>query len=271
MALFRPIITSINNLNSITFKASYTSPTVTIENVDRYHDSISFVSVLDSSIVCDFSKYLEGDIIVDYNCSISTDILSNSNGIVTLYATLGMSNFTLYMTVYGNGKRAPQPLIYEIGWDSNFNDTNPFVFISNNISFSDDIITKGVQSVTINKKSYNHTHISLSADSVLLNTELTNNSYYYVDSSVTSITLVTTKETTSQETRTYEKYSNPSEGMICIFDLIQNRTRDLEIKQKRDVNNIVSTSTIKTYDKTLCKEGKRLKLYLYENNWIALN
>jgi hypothetical protein len=273
MSLFRPIITSINNLNTISFKATYTSPNIVIENEDRYHDSVTFITVstVDSTIVCDFTNYIEGDVVVDYNCSIPANIYLNSNGSLTLYATLGISNFTLFMTVYGNGKRAPQPLIYEKGWDSNFNHKNPYVYISNNISFSDDVLTKGIQTVTLNKKSYNHTHVTLNSDSVLLNTELSSNSYYYVDSSVTSITLVTTKETTSQETRTYEKYDNPAEGMICNFDLIQNRTRDLEIKQKRDVNDVISVSTVKKFDKTLCKEAKRIKLYLYENNWIALN
>lgn len=273
MALFRPIITSINNLNSISFKATYTSPNITIENVDRYHDSVSFITVstTDSSILCDFTKYLEGDIVADYNCSIPASIYINTGGILSLYATLGISDFTLYMTVYGNGKRAPQPLIYEKGWDSNFNHKNPYIYISNNISFSDDVLTKGIQTVTINKKSYNHTHINLNSDSIVLNEQLSTNSYYYVDSSVTSITLYTTKEATSQETRAYEKYDSPAEGMICNFDLIQNRTRDLEIKQRRDVNNVISVSTVKKFDKTLCKEGKRIKFYLYENNWIALN
>jgi len=154
------------------------------------------------------------------------------------------------MTVYGNGKRAPQPLIYEKGWDSNFNDKNPYVFAKNNISFSDDVITKGVQTVTINNKSYNHTHVSLSADSVLLSSELGTNSYYFVDSAVTSITLDTTSETTSQNTRTYENYDTPAEGLICYFDLIQNRGRDLEFKQKKYVNSIYSTSSIKKFDKT---------------------
>jgi len=273
MALFRPIITSINNLNSISFKASYTLSTDTfvIENNDRYHDSLSFCSVLDSYIMCDFANYLEGDVVADYYCSIPADIFSNSQAMVTLYATVGITDFVLYMTVYGNGIRAPQPLIYEKGWDSNFNDKNPYIFIKNNISFSDDLITKGVQTVTINKKSYNHTHLSLSGDSVLLTTQLGTNSYYYVDSSVTSVILNTTTETTSQNTRTYNKYDLPAEGMICNFDLIQNRTRDLEFIQKRYVNNVSSQSSIKKYDKTLCKEGKRLKMYLYENNWIALN
>ena len=273
MALFRPIITSINNLNSISFKATYTSPNVTIENVNRYHDSVSFVSVStsDSTIVCDFTKYLQGTLVVDYNCSISADILDNSSGKIKLYGKSGLSNFILYMTVYGNGKRAPQPLIYEKGWDSNFNDKNPFVYITNNISFSDDVLDKGVQTVTFNKKSYNHTHLTLTADSVLLTTQLSNNSYFYVDSSVTSITLDTTTETTSQETRTYESYERPCEGMVCYFDLSQTRAKDLEIKQRRNVNSVVSTSSVNTYDKTLCKEAKRIKMYLFENNWVALN
>lgn len=273
MALFRPIITSINNLNSISFKGTYvqSTDTFTIENNDRYHDSISFCSVLDSYIMCDFSNYLEGDIVADYYCSIPANIFSNTGAMITLYATIGISDFVLYMTVYGNGKRAPQPLIYEKGWDSNFNDKNPYVFAKNNISFSDDVITKGVQTVTINNKSYNHTHVSLSADSVLLSSELGTNSYYFVDSAVTSITLDTTSETTSQNTRTYENYDTPAEGLICYFDLIQNRGRDLEFKQKKYVNSIYSTSSIKKFDKTLCKEGKRIKMYLYENNWISLN
>ena len=59
--------------------------------------------------------------------------------------------------------------------------------------------------------------------------------------------------------------------MVCYFDLSQTRAKDLEIKQRRNVNSVVSTSTVNTYDKTLCKEAKRIKMYLYENNWIALN
>ena len=72
-------------------------------------------------------------------------------------------------------------------------------------------------------------------------------------------------------TRTYNNYDIPAEGLICYFDLIQNRGRDLEFKQKKIVNSISSTTSIKKYDKTLCKESKRIKMYLYENNWIALN
>ena len=273
MALFRPIITSINNLNSVSFKGTYTqsSDTFVIDEIDRYHDSISFCSVQDSVITCDFTKYLDGDIVCDYSCSIPADILSNSNGKIELYCKLGIQDFTLFMTVYGNGKFAPQALIYDKGWDSNFNDKYPFVYILNNIQLSNDVLAKGVQTVTINKKTYNHNHVTLDLDSVLLENELSDNSYYYVDSAVTSITLGTTDETTSQDTRTYNKYDTPSEGLVCYFDLLQNRTKDLEIIQKKVVNNIESYSTVKLFDKLLCTEGKRIKLYLYENNWIALN
>ena len=102
MALFRPIITSINNLNSISFKGTYelSSDTFTIENNDRYHDSITFCSVLDSYIMCDFSNYLEGDVVADFYCDIPVNIFSNTSAMVTLYATIGVSDFTLYIDCY---------------------------------------------------------------------------------------------------------------------------------------------------------------------------
>ena len=275
MALFRPLITSINNLNSISFKASYDGTTVTTENVGRYHDSVSFITIpttQDSTISCDFSNYLEGDLVVDFNSNRDFRIISNNNGIVKLYLNIAtIPTFDMYMTVYGNGKNAPQPVIYDNGWDSDFNDDNPYIYIKNNVSFGNKVLTKGVQKLNIINSTYNHTHTTLGTGDLTLNNELKSNSYFFVDSAVTSITLRTSDETTSAGNRTYSSYDNPPEGMIVNLDLLQDRTKDLPIKQIKKLNGTDKTTAIKTYDKTVCKENKRLKLYLFENNWISIN